>query len=161
MDLNDITLSSQLLADLYSDVLIEMNATHVHEKPLLHWIGKNQKHILIVVLKNETDIINEYELSFLTNVLTACRLTLADVAIVKWPQIGTNLTELLVTLESKIIFLFNIDPVSFGLPINFPPFQIQSHDKRTYLHAPPLLEIENNIDLKKRLWASLKILFNV
>lgn len=161
MSLNDITLSPQLLTDLYPDVLIQMNATGVPEKQPQHYIGKNQKHILIGVSKNDTDIINEYELSFLTSVLTACKLSFADVAIVKWPAVERDHTELLETLESKTVLLFNIDPINFGLPINFPTFQIQPHNKRTYLHAPSLLEIENNIDLKKRLWTSLKILFNV
>jgi hypothetical protein len=161
MSLNNITLSPLLLADLYHDVLIEPNATGVPEKPSQNYIGNNQKNILIVVSKNDTETINEHELNFLANVLAACKLSLAEVAIVKWPMVETNLTELLETLESKTVLLFNIDPISFGLPINFPSFQIQPHNKKVYMNAPSLLEIENNIDLKKRLWASLKILFSV
>jgi len=166
MSLNNITLSPQLLADLYPDVLIEMYATGMPEivddqKPSLYYIGKNQKHILNVVSKNDADIIHKYELSFLTNILAACKLSLADVAILNWPIVETNYIELFEKLECKTVILFNVDPISFGLPINFPPFQIQLHNKRTYLYAPSLLEIENNIDLKKRLWTSLKTLFNV
>ena len=160
MSLNNIKLSPQLLVDLYSDVLVESYATDVPEKPLQLYIGKNQKHILIVV-SNEAHAIHDHELNFLTSVLTACKLSLTDVVIVNWPVIETNHLEILETLESKTVLLFNIDPISFGLPINFPPFQIQSHNKKTYLHAPSLLQIENNIDLKKKLWTSLKILFNV
>ncbi len=161
MNLNNIILSPQLLADLYPDVLIETYATDVPEKPLQHYIGKNQKHIIIVVSNDDSDTTNEYELKFLTNVLKACKLSLAEVAIVKWPMVEKNYFELFQTLECKTVLLFNIDPISFGLPINFPPFQIQPHNKLTFLYAPSLSEIENNIDLKKRLWTSLKILFNV
>ena len=65
MNLNDIKLSPQLLAGLYPDVLIEMNATHVPEKPSKHYIGKNEKHILIIV-SNDTDAIHQQELSTLS-----------------------------------------------------------------------------------------------
>lgn len=161
MSLNNITLSPRLLVDLYPDVLIEKHATHVPEKPAPAYIGMNKKNILIIVSNGNTGIISEYELNFLNNVLTACKLNLADVAIVNWDVAETNQLELLTNLEPVTILLFNVDPVTLGLPINFPHFQIQAHNKKIYLHAPSLLEIENNIDLKKRLWGSLKLLFNV
>lgn len=161
MSLNNIKLSPQLLADLYPDVLIENYTTHVPENSKLNYIGKNQKRISIFVSKNDTGEISEYELSFLNNILTACKLSLNEVAIINWTIADSNYNELPETLESEKVLLFDIDPISFGLPINFPPFQIQTHNKRTYLYAPSLLEIEKNVDLKKRLWKSLKLLFSV
>ncbi len=161
MSLNNITLSTLLLTDLYPDVLIESYATHVPEKPVPDYTWQSKKRILIIVSKGNTKIISESELNFLNNILLACKLSLAEVAIVKWPMVEKNYFELFQTLECKTVLLFNIDPISFGLPINFPPFQIQPHNKLTFLYAPSLSEIENNIDLKKRLWTSLKILFNV
>ncbi|HVE61510.1 MAG TPA: hypothetical protein VNA26_06810 [Chitinophagaceae bacterium] len=166
MTLNNIKLSPQLLADLYPDVLIEMHATGMpdiivnEQKSSPPYIGMNQKHILIIV-SNDTNVIQEQELSFLNNVLTACKLSLAEVAIKHWSGIEKKSNQITEKLESKIILLFNIEPVSFGLPVNFPPFQIQPHNQITYLYAPPLLEIKNNIDLKKRLWTCLRTLFNV
>ncbi len=161
MSLNNITLSTLLLTDLYPDVLIESYATHVPEKPAPDYTWKSKKRILIIVSKGNTNIISEFELNFLNNILLACKLSLAKVAIINWPIAETSYAKFLETLESEIILLLNIDPISFGLPINFPQFQIQAHNKRIYLHAPSLLEIENNIDLKKQLWASLKLLFSV
>ncbi len=161
MSLNNITLSTRLLVDLFPNVLIEQYATHVPEKPYPDYIEMNKKHILILFSKDETNILSEFELNFLNNVLMACRISLADVAILNWPKVEMNYNKILETLEPATILLFNIDPISFGLPINFPPFKIQAHNKKTYLHAPSLLEIENNVDLKKKLWASLKLLFSL
>lgn len=130
MSLNDITLSPLLLADLYHDVLIEPYATGVPEKPSQNYIGNNQKNILIVVSKNDTETINEHELDFLANVLAACKLSLAEVAIVKWPMVETNLTELLESLESKTVLLLLLIQLVLACLITFHLFKFNHTTKK-------------------------------
>ena len=57
--------------------------------------------------------------------------------------------------------MLGVDPLSTGLPINFPQFQLQLFDKRTYLYAPTLEDLEKDKTLKQRLWTCLKTMFEL
>ena len=161
MSLNDIKLKPNMLADLYHQTLVQTNATSVPELKQPKYLGNNQKNVLVIVLHEEIPFLPDYELNFLANILAACKLSMADIAIINqhhWDQSEINK---LIQLEAKTILLFGSEPLSIGLPINFPPFQVQHFDKRTYLHAPSLSQIENDKALKTRLWNALKALFQI
>jgi DNA polymerase III psi subunit len=166
MSLNDIQLQPYLLADLYSDVLIETNtagtAVNTPESKPMKYLGKNEKNILIIVANAEVPFLPDTELSLLTNILSACRLSLADIAIINSYNIDhTELHNSIQQLEARSIILFGTDPLSIGLPINFPQFQLQQFDKRIYLYGPALSELEQDKSLKTRLWGCLKQLFGL
>ncbi len=59
------------------------------------------------------------------------------------------------------MILFGVPPLSIDLPINFPPFQLQAFNKRTYLYSPALAELEQDKALKGKLWGCLKTLFEI
>jgi hypothetical protein len=170
MSLNQIQLTNQQLTSLYADVLIESTtATSVPEfQPVksefqqAKYLGKNAKNILLLVNNTEIPYLPDNELSFLTNILSACKLSLADVAIMNLNSLPENEIEAAIQpLEPKHILLFGMEPLSIGLPINFPPFQLQPFNKRIYLCSPTLQELEQNKELKLRLWNSLKTLFGL
>lgn len=159
--LNDMTLTPQLLADLYSNVLIQSNTSVVPVKAPVKFLGKNEKKILVVVNKSEAAYLPEEELNFFTNVLTACKLALNDVAIVNWYNCSADGEELLHQLKSNHIILIDVTPESFGLPVNFPLYQVQSVNGKTFVHTPSLSEIEKDKEQKKLLWSALIRLFNL
>lgn len=162
MSLNGIQLSPHLISELYSHTLVEMAAKPVPAMPTAYpvsYLGMNEKNILIVTAEPEAKYISEGELQFLTTVLGACSLGLADVAIVNWLNTEKDYIKIIEPLQSKTVLLFDVNPVSFGLPINFPAFQIQEFAKRTYIYAPALKTIEKDIPLKKQLWTALKTTF--
>lgn len=161
MGLNDISLPPHLLADLYSNVLIETNTTVMPGTEKVKFLGKNEKKILVVASKEDAAFLPEQELNFLTNILTACSLSLADVAIVNKKKQQLDGEVFMNQLESNLVLLFDVTPEAFGLPINFPEFQVQSFNGRTFLHGPSLTEIEANVELKKQLWAALKKLLKL
>lgn len=177
MDLNNIDLPAVAIADLYKNCLIS-NAELITEKkqkkeivaanPVLEtatkWksLGENKKNILIMVNSPDAVHILDNELSFLTGVLSACKLNMADVVVVNrnnYPEISYK--ELTSSFKSKIVFLFDIDPAAFGLPMNFPHYQIQAFAGSSFLFCPSLKELENNKIEKSKLWLSLKRLFNL
>src|SRR5215218_6626688 len=82
MSLNNIQLEPQLMADLYADCLIEDVATTVPEKARKIYLGQNKKKVLVVVSNESVPFLPDNELGFLTSVLTACKLSMADIAIV-------------------------------------------------------------------------------
>jgi hypothetical protein len=125
-------------------------------------LGNNGRHVLILVNHPSLPIIPDGELAFLSNILSACRLSLADVAITNVAGMdGTAISGLMDSLQAKSVLLFGITPLEAGLPLNFPHFQLQAFNKRTYLHSPVLPDLENDKVLKGKLWASLRNLFSI
>jgi hypothetical protein len=161
MSLNDITLKPHLVASLYDHTLVEEVASNARFS--VNYLGKNRKHILIIVNKGDAAFIDEEELQFLSSVLAACKLSLEDISIVNAVTLpaGTDYLALLRFFESRHVLLFDVAPQTIDLPFNFPHFQLQQFDQHTYLSAPALKEIKMEKDLKTKLWNSLKMLFNI
>ena len=165
-DLNAIQLNPQLAADLYGSVLVTgLPAEEKNEAPsptAIRQLGNNGKGILIVVANETETFLREAEVQFLTNILPACKLGLPDVALVNNSHGSfAGYKDASANVRSNTILLFAIDPLSFGLPLNFPHFQIQLFDKITYLYAPSLREIEADKTLKGKLWTALKTIFSL
>src|SRR5687768_12232113 len=161
MSLNNLHLHPQLLAGMYSNVLIESDAGSVSSATIKS-LGANKKNILIVVFNERENALPDESLQFLITILKACQLSLADVAIVATNnKTGLDYKACTAQFESKQVLPFNLAPVDFGIPIHFPEFQIQRFDNRTYLWAPALMLIEKDVETKKQLWISLKKLFSL
>lgn len=124
-------------------------------------LGGNKKGILIVVSNDAYPYLPDTELEFLSNILSACRLSIADVAIVNFHHYPQPYTELLKQFNSKQVLLMGVTPQQVDLPFNFPHFQLQNFDQRTYLCAMPLGPISQNRDLKMQLWGCLKNMFGI
>jgi len=122
-------------------------------------LGSNQKGILILVSNESVPFLPDAELEFLSTILGACKLGIADVAIVNLQRHPQPYTDLANQFQSRQVLLFGITPQQIDLPFNFPHFQLQNFDGRTYLSAFPLSEIAQNRDLKMQLWGCLKTLF--
>lgn len=184
MSLNDIRLPALLVADLYRNALVDTRTTDtadlidttpvpvavpapaatVTEKAAAtawKFLGHNRKHILIIV--DYTDVLHlpDEDLSLLTNILTACRLDLGDVAIVNRNNHRESLySDYLHQFGSRNVLLFGTEPLQFGLPVDFPAFQVQSLAGCTFLYSPPLHAFQDKA-MKGQLWTSLKRIFNL
>jgi hypothetical protein len=174
MNLNHIQLPASVVADLYRNSLIETDQNSPDEAVVFalkkpdkssnkwKYLGENKKNILIAVNYGNAVYLPDEELSFLTNMLNACKLGLADVAIVNRNNYeDINYKEMMAQFASRIIFLFGIDPVSFGLPVSFPHFQLQPFAGATFLFTPSLQECNNDALLKSKLWVCLRRLFSI
>ena len=168
MSLNNIQLPAFAIADLYHFTLIETDEIAAKTETTAiasgdeKYLGENKKNILIIVDFADATFLPDKELSFLTNMLTACKLSLADVVILNINKSREkNYKELISTFKSRIVFLFGIEPVSFGLPVTFPHFQIQPFANATFLFTPLLKECENDALLKSKLWVCLRRIFAI
>ncbi len=158
MGLNNVRLTSSLLVDLYRNVLLE--ATEQPTPARLRVMGENKKEILIVVGYADAEIIGPADLGFLKTILAACKLHLADVAILNWQHLAApDYKQVLQQFKSRFVLLFDVTPQQFGLPLHFPPFQLQGFDSRQYLFAPALSKIAAHKGLKGELWTALQKLF--
>lgn len=177
MDLNDLHLPPAALAGLYGKTLIASTeekapvqrpvapkAEAVAEEKAPAWksLGNNQQQILILVQHPEAVFVTDEEMKFLTGVLTACKLSMADVALVNLHHSpGSSYKELTGFFKSRIVLLFDIAPDSLGLPLRFPHYQLQAFAGNTFLYAPSLSYLEKDKVEKSKLWVSLKRLFNL
>ena len=177
MGLNDIELTPAALASLYGSLLVE-SATDVFrqpepsqktdpvpdekEEPKWKHLGNNEKQILVAVHYKDSPIIPDTALNLLTNMLNACKLSLADVAIINFNSYQeTGSKEILANFKSKQVLLFGIEPADFGLPVSFPVFQVQRVANTTFLYSPTLEEIANDKLIKSKLWVSLQHFFTL
>ena len=131
----------------------------------IKYLGNNRRHITLLVQEPNTPFLPDNQLAFLTKILEACRVTLADVAIVNNATAPISIAELKQWLEPKIILLFGLEPSAIRLPINFPAFRPQDYDGCIYLSAPGLVQLVPNTEesklLKSKLWVCLKTIFDV
>lgn len=151
-----------MLADLYRNFLVETESKNSAPEPKqLKYLGNNQKNIIVVVSHESVPFLPDKELSFLSNVLAACKLGIADIGILNAFDREEAQLQNVINEQANKVLLFGMEPLAIGLPINFPAFQLQPFNNRTYLHAPSLSQIENDKGLKGRLWTSLKAMFGI
>jgi hypothetical protein len=173
MSLNDVRLPATVIADLYKNSLIEPGGETIekteppateNETPAAKWkwLGNNKKNILVIVHSPHTTHLPDDELDLLTAMIAACKLSLDDVAIVNLNNHpDASYKELTGFFKSKIVLLFAIEPAAFGLPVNFPHFQLQAFANNSFLFSPSLKELGNDKIIKSKLWVCLKRLFNL
>jgi hypothetical protein len=166
MSLDNIQLTPFLLQELFKKSLIELDASELHEErssaSSFTILGNNRQRIIILVADDETLYLPDEQLNFLLGILSACGLTMEDVAIVNTKK-NRNLTYKAIELELKAasILLFGVSPAQINLPIEFPHYQVQSFNNQTYLAAPVLQELKDNKAEKTKLWNCLKQFFAI
>jgi len=181
MDINHIQLTQAALAGLYKNHLVESGEiapAPVGEIPTdslkmpvqvkkeatrsIKSLGNNERKVLILVHYPDVVFLPDEELKFLTGILAACKLSIADVAIVNLHHCkGTGYKELLTCFNSTKMLLFGLEPATISLPMSFPSFQLQAFNGTTYHWSPDLGKMENDRALKTQLWNNLKKLFTI
>lgn len=129
------------------------------------FLGNNDQYTTLVVSYEGEAFVPERHLAFISKMLNACKMTLADVAIVNNKDHDLQYSELVKQLSPKQLLLFGMDPTSIGLPLSFPDLTVQSYNGCSIIHAPSLdmlnYDGEEATPLKKRLWNCLKQMFPI
>ncbi len=161
MSLDNIQLSPFLVQQLYRKNLFDMQGVQP-ERPVpavatIPHLGKNEKNILVVVDAPGTAFLPDEDLNLLVRILTACNLSLADVALVNYNNnTSLNYENLMEKFKPVSIFLFGVKPANLEFPLHFPYFQLQQYNKQTYISAPALNQLSADKEQKKELWACLQ-----
>ncbi len=166
MTIDNIYLSDFLCQNLFKKNLIgqeEVEKTSGNiEKTGLQHLGLNQKRILFLVNNPDNKYLEDDEMEMLTNLLTACKLSVADIALVNYAHCSPiNYDKLIKEFDSEKILVFGISTGDLKLPFNVPDFQIQKFQQQIYLFNPSMNAVLNDVLLKKNLWNSLKKLFSI
>lgn len=177
MGINDIHLTTELIALLYPESLVAMEdviSVKKTTKPAKKtpeaatpypFMGKNLRQVSFLIHNPEGNFLPEDQLSFLQKMLAACKYSLDDIALLNTAKIPFDLAEWRLQLNPRIVFLWGILPDSVGLKSGLPEFAISQLDGISVIPvlSPALMSGENpeGTEYKKRLWACLKKLFNL
>ncbi len=166
MSLEILNLPPIVLQQLFKDSLVDLknderppSRTKRNEYATL---GNNEKEILILISSEEALYLPDDQLNFLVGILSACGLTMNDVAILNTKK-NTAVTYDLINqeLKSKTILLFGVTVEEIQLPITFPDYQVQKFNNQVYLTAPILSQLQSDKAEKSKLWSSLKQIFSI
>ncbi len=169
------SIPASLLADLYKDNLVLIEGEHdTRKKNLAHqplqmaekqwFLGDNKQNMTIIINDPDSVFIAEDHLSVLSRILAACKLTIADVAIINTANSNKPMTEIKEILAPRYCLFFGVNP-SLLLPFMFPQYKLQKYSECTYLWADGLDVLmpddQNAKTLKRQLWDCLKEMFNL
>jgi hypothetical protein len=172
MSLNSIKLEPMDIALLFKNALVEINKDQQTLPQIKNeidpavtsfkYLGENKKKTLAIVRYPDVAYLPDKQLSFLTKLLAACNLNLGDVAILNFQQHSpADFDKIMSQFKPKVVLLFDTNPSDFGLPMNFPEFQVQGYKDAVFLSSPPLDTIEPDKVLKSKLWVCLKKIFTL
>lgn len=166
MSLDNIRLPGFILQDLFQKTLVDLsgkeNVLSPSKKNEINFFGGNKQHIILVVSNLNATFVSDEQLTFLSGILAACKLTLEDVGLLNIasdPRVSyKKITE---AFNPRIMIMFGVLPDQLQLPFLMPEFQRQSYNNQLYLAVPSLTELENNKDLKRKLWVVLQQIFSL
>jgi hypothetical protein len=168
MSLDNIQLPAIVIQDLFKKTMVDLNTKQPEaliedkEAGTVSFLGKNGRRIVLVVHSPQTLYLPDNELDFLMGILTACGLSMADIALVNMAQnAGIDYKTLEKSPGAEKVFLFGPEPASLQLPLSFPHYQVQRYNNQVYLAAPPLLQLQADKMEKSKLWACLKQIFSL
>jgi hypothetical protein len=177
MGINHIRLSSELIAVLYpetlvvekdpdSDIeLIKTGLTQNKKESVYPYLGKNLNSICFLVYYPDDEFIPEDQLAFLQKILIACKLNLDDIALINTNRNPVELQVLKNIFQPRIIFLWGAVPELSGFNQHFPDMTISTWENIRILPVMQavLMSRDNpaGLELKRKLWISLKKLFNL
>jgi hypothetical protein len=166
MSLDNIQLPAIVLYDLFKDSLVDLNTqqpdTATSAATSLSFLGNNQKRVAIMVADEKAIYLPDDDLNFLMGILSACKLTMADVALLNIKKNDAfTYAELEQQLKTEIILLLGVVPAQLQLPLQFPFYQIQKFNNQVYLAAPALHLLAQDKAEKTKLWNCLKQVFSI
>ena len=169
MSLNNLILPDLLVTHLYKDSLISTREKEedLTEKPeeaeSPQFLGNHAKQIAVFVYYDDELYLPEPQLNFLANILKACNLNIADIAIINLAKHALTFEDIHKSMGSRKLIFFKTDPAMIGIDQPIPPFSVKDYDGVSVLKATALEDMNQPSDesklLKSKLWLCLKELF--
>ena len=166
MSLDNFQIPLNMIPELYKNSMVVLDEKQIIPNSLksetLSFLGGNERQILVLLEDEKNVFIAENDLSFLTDILNACSFSMADIAIVNLRQNRTySFTDIIDITKPIFMITFGLGSPDIQLPCSTDYFQIEKHQGVTFLNAPSLYAIYNDVSMKKTLWACLKKLFSI
>ena len=166
MSLDNIQLPGFLYQSMFRNNLVDLKPDstdkNLKKETPIDFLGGNEKKIIFLANDSQSKFLADVQMKFLADLLTACRLTMADIALVNFFQNKTiSYRDLMMQFNPKKILLFGVSANELDLPFSIPFFQIQNFQEQVYMISPSFEELQLNKEFKKQLWGSLQKIFNI
>jgi len=186
MKVEKIILPPTVLVSLYKDSLVlaekEIKPVQIVENKLpgkeqetipeasemaspIKYLGDHHKKILVVVNDPESVYLNETDFILLTSILNACRLTIADIALINLGNQKASLLEMLTKLPSLLVIAFDIDAKALKIKLPSTLYKTTPLGETNLLFSAALSTMQgSSVDAKKekgKLWTVLKQIFQL
>ncbi len=166
MSIDNIQLPISLFQSLFKknlvDLTVKSGTTATQTGTRIDFLGGNEKNIAFVVHNEHHKFLSDTELKFLSGLINACNVTMADIAVVNFAHNkDVNYKDLLSQLACKKVLSFGVSAANIDLPFTIPDFQVQVFHEIQYIFCPGLELLQEDIDSKKQLWGSLQKIFKI
>lgn len=129
------------------------------------YLGDNKKKITVLHSEPDAAFLTDDQFKLISGILTACKLSMADIALVNLAHQKMHFQEIKQQLHPQFLILFDISPASIELPFTIPPYQIQDYNNCKMLVAGSLQYMTTeNEEVKKEkilLWNALRKMFSI
>lgn len=131
----------------------------------LKYLGEHNKQIIVLVNDPDAVYLNETDLGLLSSILNACKLNLADIALINVAQQSKSLHDILNTLPSRLVISFAVTGVQLKMKLPATLYKPIALGETQVLFSNSLSAMqgnEQNAKLEKsKLWMALKALFQL
>jgi hypothetical protein len=122
--------------------------------PLLGITGKNKKGFLWLVEEPDHPFLNDEDFKFLTDVLTACKMNMEDIALVNLAMSPLSFNELQEQFAPGHLVISATN--NTRLPFQTPDYRVLQQTDYQVCCTETLTEIRNDKSKKSKLWLALK-----
>ena len=131
----------------------------------IKYLGDHHKKIVVVVNDPASVYLNESDFILLTSILNACRLTIADIALVNLGNQKASLHQILNILPSKLVIAFELDSKALKIKLPTNLYKVIPLGESNLLFSKSLASMQG-MDThakqeKAKLWAVLKQIFQL
>ncbi|MFZ1369954.1 MAG: hypothetical protein WAR78_06215 [Ferruginibacter sp.] len=166
MSIDNIQFPASILQGLYNKSLYDLrsNESVINDiQPLnIVFLGSNLKKIALVVHDESSIYLADDALQFLLGILTACKLSMADIALINVSKNKQdNYNTITEQLKAEKIIMFGLTAENLALPLQFPHYQVQRYNNQVYLSAASLTDLQKDKEEKMKLWNCLKNIFSI
>ncbi len=185
MNTEKTILSAADLVNLYQEHLVVIDDSHNTTKAIVEvktpttsdpiqqeaWVGpikslgEHHKKITVIVHDPNSVHLNEMDFILLTSILNACRLTIADVALINLGKQPVGLHQILQEYPSTLLISFAVDATQLKVKLPNTLYKVNSLGETHILFSNALSTMQGTgIEAKQekaKLWTVLKKIFEL
>ncbi len=150
--------SMEEVAEIISNLNVaeKIKIPAIKPKVEFNFLGKNQRHVLILVNDSENEVSTLQGRELLRKLVKAIGLTANDFALVNYANYPSEMYEELNAFFScKLMLAFGVASTDLGLP-TAPLHQLVQDAGVTHIFAKNLNDLDSDMLSKKQLWANLQ-----
>ena len=143
-------------AFIVSEPQVALNAPEVEEKVEFGYLGKNKRHILILVNDEQHEVSNETGRELLRKIVKSVNLTADDFALLNYAKYSNaSFASLKEYFNCGVVFAFGVSSGTLALEVH-PENAIVHEGAVKLIFSAGLPQLNEDANAKKALWGCLK-----